>query len=144
MKRLLVLCFIVITTIACKNQENSSNVVEGENAESAVIIDDKNTFKGEFIYLKDAAVLTTRNEIYAVQIDEMMNELNELAIPLKKTDFDMVNVVIKGDIVPNPLYQETGDGWKEMIIIKEILQVTPAASAAVVAPVNKLEIQEVK
>jgi len=133
MKRLLVLCLIAITTIACKNQENPSNVVDTQQT-TTPIIEDKNTFKGEFIYLEDAAVLTTRNEIYAVQIDEMMNELNELAIPLKKTDFDMVNVIIKGEIIPNPLNQETGDGWKEMVVIKEILEVTPATSAAVIAP----------
>lgn len=133
MKRFLVLCLIAITTIACKNQENPSDVVEA--ASTTTVAEDKNTFKGEFIYLADAAVLTTKNEIYAVRIDDKMHELNDLATPLKKTTFDMVNVVIKGEVVPNPLKVETGEGWEEMIIIKEIMEVTPATSAAVVAPI---------
>ncbi|MGJ8683121.1 MAG: component of SufBCD complex [Nonlabens sp.] len=132
MKRILVLCFIAIATIACKNQENPADVAEG----TATVAEDKNTFKGEFIYLADAAVLTTKNEIYAVRIDDKMKELNDLAVPLKQTEFDMVNVIIKGEVVPNPLKQETGEGWNEMVIIKEILEVTPASSAAVVAPIN--------
>lgn len=133
MKRFLVLCLIAITTIACKNQENPSDVVEA--ASTTAVAEDKNTFKGEFIYLADAAVLTTKNEIYAVRIDDKMHELNDLATPLKKTTFDMVNVIIKGEVVPNPLKVETGEGWEEMIIIKEIMEVTPATSAAVVAPI---------
>lgn len=134
MKRFLVLCFISIVTIACKNQEKPTDVVQVNTPTS--IVEDKNTFKGEFIYLEDAAVLTTKNEIYAVRIDEMMEELNNLAVPLKKTEFDMVNVAVKGYLIPNPLKQETGEGWDEMLVIKEILEVTPATSAAVVAPIN--------
>ncbi|WP_438961792.1 component of SufBCD complex [Nonlabens sp.] len=133
MKRFLVLCLIAITTIACKNQEKPSGEVEPVS--TVEVVEDKNTFKGEFIYLSDAAVLTTKNEIYAVRIDDKMHELNDLATPLKKTTFDMVNVVIKGEVVPNPLKLETGEGWEEMIIIKEIKEVTPASSAAVVAPI---------
>lgn len=133
MKRFLVLCLIAITTIACKNQEKPSGEVEPVS--TVEVVEDKNTFKGEFIYLSDAAVLTTKNEIYAVRIDDKMHELNDLATPLKKTTFDMVNVVIKGEVVPNPLKVETGEGWEEMIIIKEIKEVTPASSAAVVAPI---------
>lgn len=133
MKRFLVLCFIATATIACKDQKDPVDVLEPSIVTE---VDDKNTFRGEFIYYSDAAVLTTKNEIYAVRIDEKMHELNELAIPLKKTSFDMVNVVLKGEIVPNPLKQETGEGWDEMVIIKEIKEVTPASSAAVVAPIN--------
>ncbi len=135
MKRFLVLCLIAMVSIACKDQEKSTNVVVEVNAATS-IIEDENTFKGEFVYLEDAAVLTTKNEIYAVRIDSKMEELNALAVPLKKTQFDMVNVIVKGELVPNPLKQETGEGWDQMMIINEILEVTPATSAAVVAPIK--------
>ncbi|GAK92563.1 hypothetical protein JCM19298_3051 [Nonlabens ulvanivorans] len=135
MKRLLVLCFIVISTVACKNQESPVDVVTTEDI-SPSFVEDKNTYKGEFILLDDAAVLTSKNEIYAVRIDEKLKQLHELALPLQKTKFDMVNVILKGELVPNPLLVETGEGWEQMLIIKEIIEVTPATSAAVVAPIN--------
>ncbi|GAK88317.1 hypothetical protein JCM19297_2830 [Nonlabens ulvanivorans] len=135
MKRLLVLCFIVISTVACKNQESPVDVVTTEDI-SPSFVEDENTYKGEFILLDDAAVLTSKNEIYAVRIDEKLKQLHELALPLQKTKFDMVNVILKGELVPNPLLVETGEGWEQMLIIKEIIEVTPATSAAVVAPIN--------
>lgn len=134
MKRILILCLIAITIIACKNQDKPVDVEVA--APTTTVDQDKDIYKGEFIYMADAAVLTTRNEIYAVKIDEKMHELNEFAVPLKKTDFDMVNVVIKGEIVPNPFFVETGEGWKKMMIIKDIIEVTPAVSAAAIAPIN--------
>ncbi|GAK74883.1 hypothetical protein JCM19296_461 [Nonlabens ulvanivorans] len=103
---------------------------------STSFVEDENTYKGEFILLEDAAVLTSKNEIYAVRIDDKLKQLHELALPLQKTKFDMVNVILKGELVPNPLLLETGEGWEQMLIIKEIIEVTPATSAAVVAPIN--------
>ncbi|MBF4985905.1 component of SufBCD complex [Nonlabens mediterrranea] len=135
MKRLLVLCLIVITTIACKDQVNSSDTVVPD-VETSTIVEDENTFKGEFILLDDAAVLTSKNDIYAVRIDDKLKELHELALPLQKTQYDMVNVILKGELVPNPLLVETGEGWEQMLIIDKIIEVTPATSAAVVTPIN--------
>ncbi|PQJ31585.1 component of SufBCD complex [Nonlabens arenilitoris] len=136
MKRLIVLCFIAIATIACKKQENPVEDVVAPRTSSATFVEDENTFKGEFILLDDAAVLTSKNDIYAVRIDDKLKELHELALPLQKTKFDMVNVIVKGELTPNPLLLETGEGWEQMLIIKEIIEVTPATSAAVVAPIN--------
>ncbi|KEZ92353.1 hypothetical protein [Nonlabens ulvanivorans] len=135
MKRLLVLCFIIIATVSCKNQEQPLDVATTEDI-STSFVEDENTYKGEFILLEDAAVLTGKSEIYAVRIDDKLKQLHELALPLQKTKFDMVNVILKGELVPNPLLLETGEGWEQMLIIKEIIEVTPATSAAVVAPIN--------
>ncbi len=74
-------------------------------------------FFGEFLYLSDAAVLNTGTEIYGVIIDEKMHELHEFCLPLKRDDFDMVPVYIKGIVQDKPPGEE---GWEKRIKITSI------------------------
>jgi hypothetical protein len=146
MKRLIVLTLLVISFISCKDDNKSSEeeaVVIQEKKEE-VLVEGQQLFKGEFIYLTDAAVLTTKSEIYAVNIDEKMHELNEVAKALKQTDYDMVNVVIHGNLKPNPIKEELGEGWDQMVTITKIIEVTPATSANVIKTGKSLDIKEVK
>lgn len=145
MKRLIVFSFLVLSVASCKNesQSNRETLVTKEVEEEALPKGEQ-IYKGEFIYLSDAAVLTTRNEIYAVEINDKMHELNEVATALKKTEFDMVNVVIHGTIQPNPLKSELGEGWDQMVSITKIIEVTPATSANVIKTGKTLDIKEVK
>ncbi|WP_298954752.1 component of SufBCD complex [uncultured Nonlabens sp.] len=145
MKRLIVFSFLVLSVASCKNesQSNRETLVTKEVKEEALPKGEQ-IYKGEFIYLSDAAVLTTRNEIYAVEINDKMHELNEVATALKKTEFDMVNVVIHGTIQPNPLKSELGEGWDQMVSITKIIEVTPATSANVIKTGKTLDIKEVK
>ncbi|WP_405370174.1 MULTISPECIES: component of SufBCD complex [unclassified Nonlabens] len=145
MKRLIVFSFLVLSIASCKNESQSTEetVVTKEVTENA-LPEGEQLYRGEFIYLKDAAVLTTRNEIYAVEINDKMHELNEVAKALKKTEFDMVNVVIHGTIQPNPVKAEIGEGWDQMVSITKIIEVTPATSANVIKTGKTLDIKEVK
>ena len=74
-------------------------------------------FFGEFLYLADAAVLNTGTEIYGVIIDEKMHELHDLCAPLKRDDFDMIPVYIKGKVENKDPDQE---GWDKRIKITSI------------------------
>jgi hypothetical protein len=140
MKNLILISMLLLLVVGCKNISDSSI----QPQEEQLVEVEKDVYTGEFIFLSDAAVLTTKEEIFAVQIDEKMHELQELAQPLKKSDFDMVNVVVKGEVVPNPMRVETGEGWEQMLIIKEIKEVTPSASTPTLAPAQTINIQEVK
>ena len=74
-------------------------------------------FFGEFLFLADAAVLNTGTEIYGVIIDEKMHELHEYCLPLKRDDYDMVPVYIKGMVQQKPPGEE---GWEKRIKITSI------------------------
>ena len=79
------------------------------------------TIEGEFIFLADAAVLKGRNFIYGVQIDSTSKKLADSIEPLKRDEFHMIPVVVKGEIIKNP----GRDGWEELVIIKEVLEISP-------------------
>ncbi len=81
---------------------------------------DFQTLEGEFIYLDDAAVLKGETFIYGVTLDDKMFELATIIKPLQRDEFDMVPVIIKGDVQKKPMDQE---GWDEIVTIKEILEV---------------------
>jgi len=122
MKRVLFL-FAVIAFVSCKSDkktENQNATVEAvEKTEKQN--DELTLLKGEFIYYADAAVLQTTKEVYAVVIDEKMQELNELVQQYKKEVTDMVPVEIKGKISPKP---ENEEGWAFRVEIVEILNVS--------------------
>jgi hypothetical protein len=145
MKRLFILSFLVLSVVSCKNDKDSTEetlVVKEMTTE--VLPEGQQVYRGEFIFIEDAAVLTTRNKIYAVAIDDKMKELDQVAKALKKTKFDMVNVVIHGTVKPNPIKAEIGEGWDEMVTITKIIEVTPATSADVIKTGKTLDIKEVK
>ncbi|WP_339684996.1 component of SufBCD complex [uncultured Nonlabens sp.] len=145
MKRLFILSFLVLSVVSCKNDKDSTEetpVVKEMTTE--VLPEGQQVYRGEFIFIEDAAVLTTRNKIYAVAIDDKMKELDQVAKALKKTKFDMVNVVIHATVKPNPIKAEIGEGWDEMVTITKIIEVTPATSADVIKTGKTLDIKEVK
>ncbi|AUC78744.1 component of SufBCD complex [Nonlabens sp. MB-3u-79] len=145
MNRLIILSFLLLSVVSCKNDKDSTEettVVKKITAE--VLPEGQLVYRGEFIFIKDAAVLTTRNEIYAIAIDDKMRELDQVAKALKKTKFDMVNVVIHGTVKPNPIKAEIGEGWDKMVTITKIIEVTPATSADVIKTGKTLDIKEVK
>ena len=87
-------------------------------------------YQGEFIYLEDAAVLKGRNFIYGVTLDEKAKELADQVAPVKNEDFDMVAVVVKGVVSKNPNLKAEGEGWEEVITIKEIIAVSDKPAEA--------------
>ena len=55
----------------------------------------------------------------------MATELAKQVAPVKETEFDMVEVAVKGIITPKPEGQE---GWDEILTIKEIVMVSKTPS----------------
>ncbi len=95
--------------------------------------DQKIQLKGEYLHHGDAAVLIANGEFYAVQLDEQTDALDAQAKKLQSTPFDMVRVIVKGDVKPNPLKEENGEGWDQMIVIDTIIEVRASKAMPVSA-----------
>lgn len=131
MKKTLLLLAVSISVVilSCKNTEEKTETLENdpkltEQTESYPI------YQGEFIYVEDAAVLKGRNFIYGVTLDEKARELANQVAPVKNEDFDMVAVVVKGVVSKNPNLVAAGEGWEEVITIKEIIAVSDKPAEA--------------
>ncbi len=145
MKQLIISSFLVLSLISCKNdQTTSQEEVVIKEIKQEPLADGEQVFRGEFIYYEDTAVLNTSKELYAVKVDDKMMELVDVAKAIKKSEYDMANVVIHGTVGPNPRHLETGDAWEAMITITKIIEVSPAKSANVITTGKTLDIKEVK
>ncbi len=120
---------------ACKSEKETITDLDNpvvQREQEIPLEEGEERFKGDFIFSTDAAVLTTGQEIYAVEQNDKMRELDKAARALKETDYDMVNVVVHGIKKPNPMRVETGDGWEHMVTITKIIEVAPASSINVI------------
>lgn len=112
---------------ACKNDktETKEAVVEQIEEKDGLMNGTYKTYKGEYIYVADGAVLKGSNFIYGVKMDTMATILARQVEPAKVEEFDMVPVVVRGVVNPKPAGAE---GWDEILTIKEIVAVsdTPA------------------
>ena len=118
----ILLVLLAFTVFSCKNSEDK-NVDASE--EISAEENDWQTFKGDFVYGADAAVLQVGNSMYSVKINEKSEELARMVRPAKTTDFDMVLVTIKGTVAPKA---NDAEGWDNIITIKEIVSVSDTAS----------------
>ena len=67
------------------------------------------------------------NFIYGVKRNEMSEKLSQQVANVKKNDFDMVGVVVRGNISKNT---DTDSEWEEVITITEIMRVSDKPSEA--------------
>ncbi len=111
MKPSLFLIVLSLVCFSCKKDKSDSNN------------DDLSLVRGEFILIDDAAVIKGSDFIYGVVIDDATLELAKQVAPLKREEYDMVPVVVKGLIKPNPK-----QGWPEVVEIKEIIGVSAPTS----------------
>lgn len=109
MKKVFVLLFSVLVLSSCKNNEEPSQE------------DGVKEITADFIYFDDAAVLKGPDFIYGVKLDDKAKELSEKVAPVKKDEFDMVPVVVKGIVSKK---EEGQDGWEEIVTITEIVNVS--------------------
>ena len=125
MKKTLVLLALIVLAVSCKNSEEKSTTTEEVVTE---VSENLLTYRGEFIFTEEGAVLKGNNYIYGVAIDDKCRELADRVAPIKNEPFDMVPVVVKGVVAKNPAVAEGAEGWEELITIKEIVEVseTPA------------------
>ncbi|RZP17002.1 MAG: hypothetical protein EVA38_02005 [Flavobacteriales bacterium] len=117
MKKIILITFLSIVSFSCKEEIKTS-----KEKESKVVLNsaEENLYRGDFIFLKDAAVLKGDNFIYGVSIDELSKQLAERVKEVKVSDFDMVPVAVKGKISKK---QEGQEGWDEILTITEIVLV---------------------
>lgn len=135
MKKMLLLLVIALSVISCKNENDKETTTDAENNEASkeVVIDPVHPldhlkqYSGEFIYVDNAAVLKGPNYIFGVNLNGKAEELRKLVEPVKTDPYDMVPVIVKGDIVNKP---EGTEGWDKIITITEILDVGDTPSKA--------------
>lgn len=121
MKRIFLLLLLSTAVFSCKNSEEKNNAEEitVENSE------DLKTFRGDFINSDGALVLMGPNYIYGVKRNDVSEELSKRVSSIKKNDFDMVGVTVKGKVSKNI---DTDSEWEEVMEIKEIVKVNDIPS----------------
>ncbi len=126
MKKITLLLVLSIVLFSCKNSEEKSDVKNTDIDVSEKINATKDIlYQGDFIYVADAAVLKGGNFIYGVALNDMASELAKQVKPIQESEFDMVEVIVKGTVAPKPEGQE---GWDEIITITEIVSVSQTPS----------------
>ncbi|MDQ7916325.1 hypothetical protein RBU60_01960 [Mesonia sp. MT50] len=121
-KAFMITSLLAVFFIGCKQDAKKEEVKENDTTQVEEIkkTDGLVALQGEFIYIADAAVLKGNDFIYGVELDSMSMKLAEEVKPLKREDFDMVPVMVKAKVKPNP----AKEGWDQIIEIKEILKVS--------------------
>lgn len=122
MKKIILLLSVFIVVLSCKNAEEKQTEATEVTSENVEV---SKTFKGEFLYMADAAVLKGSNFIYGVTLDENSKKLADKVAPVKRDPFDMVEVYVRGTLHHKA---EGEEGWDEILTINEIISVsdTPA------------------
>jgi hypothetical protein len=118
-----------LSIVSCKNSDKNSETSEkGENNTPKIIEGKFKLYSGEYFYSKEGAVLKGSHFIYAVTMDDLAKELGAQIAPIKKEEYDMVPVVVKGLVEANPAFARGEKVWEQIITIKEIVSVseTPA------------------
>ena len=112
---LVLCCAIAFMVFGCKS-DKSSEEKKPQIKDSLVVKNEFQTLKGEFIHVDTAAVLRVGNNLYGVKMDQIAASVIKKAESIKTDDYDVINVVVKAEINPNP---ET-EGWKEIVTIKTL------------------------
>lgn len=118
MKKIALLFVLAASIISCKNETKDAST------DTETVVTDKEsslkTIEGEFLFVDGAGVLMGKNFIYGVSLNDVTEELIKQAALKQRDKFDMVPVVIRGEINPKP---EGTDSWDEIVTIKEIIKV---------------------
>ncbi len=124
MKKIVLLLMLTTVVFSCKNSEEKTTETTEIAAETPENI---KAYKGDFIDSDGAMVLMGTNFIYGVKRNEMANQLSQQVAKVKKNDFDMVGVVVRGTISKNT---DSDSEWDEVITITEIMRVNDKPSEA--------------
>lgn len=129
-KTLITLCLVTFLLAGCKNEKKEGTQAEETPTENTLSAKDEDVITGEFYFTEEAAILnnTIRGTIYGVVLDSMAKVLADKVEPIKRDEFDMVPVTVKGKIKPNP----EKDGWDEVIEITKIINISKPESDDVI------------
>lgn len=140
MKRTLItLSLAALLLVSCKDtkkQENGAQTTATETQETTNT-DGQTVITGKFIATEKAAVINGLDEIYGVVLDSMSSVLTQKVEPLKRKKYDMVPVVVKGKVSPNPMK----DGWDKVIKITKIIRITKPKSETAIT-INSVKTKE--
>ncbi len=125
MKRTLLLLLFSTLLFSCNNKKTEKEDSEIENT----VIDSTlvQTYQGEFIFTPEASVFKGNSFVYGVKMNDLAKELGTKVGAIKKGDYDMVPVVVRGEVTPKP---EGTEGWDEILTITEIINVSDTPTKA--------------
>jgi hypothetical protein len=109
-------CLFLVSCNETKKENNKTN----QKVEAEVKTTKFKSYVGEFIKGDDAAILKGNDFIYGVVLDSMGLELAKQAESYKYDEYDMVPVVLSGNLIPNT----NKDGWDELLEVKKIIRIT--------------------
>ena len=118
--------FVAVFMSSCK-QETKETPATSETSEvtstTTTSLSSIRKLEGEFYYNDEASVFKGKTFIYGVQRDAMAEKLAEQTKPNMRDQYDMIPVIIKGEVQKNPAHVAGKEGWEEIVIIKEIVDV---------------------
>ena len=108
---------------------NNSKTEKEESQEEIAVSDSTSlkTYEGEFIYTPEATVFKGNSFVYGVNINDVAKDLAKRVEAIKKGDYDMVPVIVRGEVTHKP---EGAEGWDEIITITEIINVSDTPTKA--------------
>ncbi len=122
MKKIILLLMLSSVVFSCKNSEEKNKETEETTTEN---VENLKAYKGDFIDSNGALVLMGSNFIYGVKRDALSEGLSKQVAKVKKNDFDMVGVIVRGVVSENT---DNDSEWEEVITIKEIMKVNDKPS----------------
>ena len=115
----LVVSIFLISLNACKSDaDKKEEPITSDSVET--VAQQFKTYHGEFIHVDTAAVLKGNSYIYGIKMDSVTTALINEVEPLKKDPYDVVNIIVKGELQPNDQ-----EGWEEILTIKSVEKVYP-------------------
>lgn len=121
MKKALLFLILASFVFACKNGEPKKDEAETIVEETSNL----KTYQGEFIFTDEAAVFKGNSYIYGVKRNDMAQDLARRVAAVKTKDYDMVPVMVRGEVHKKA---EGDDGWDEILTITEIITVSDTPS----------------
>jgi len=125
---LLSILSLMLFFVSCKNE--GEKAAEAADQPKLMEASEYPVFTGEYFYSSDGAVLKGSSFIYAVKLDDKAKELSDMIAPIKKEEYDMVPVMVRGVVERNPALDEGQEVWEEIITIKEIVSIGNAPTEA--------------
>lgn len=119
-KTLWILLFVLIITGCNQGQNKDEN--KSDDLQKKVKKESENwqRVSGDFITVDTAAVIKSRSQIYGVVLDSMGQVLNKRSKEIQKEEYEMIPVIIKGEIINNDVENQ----WEKLIEVKEIIRVS--------------------
>ncbi len=125
MKKIILLLMLSAVVFSCKNSEEKNKETEETTIENVENAENLKAYKGDFIDSNGSLVLMGSNFIYGVKRDALSEQLSKQVAAVKKEDFDMVGVIVRGVVSKNT---DSDSEWEEIITIKEIMRVNDKPS----------------